>query len=298
MSNMKAKQRIIVALDVKEVKEAIRLVDLLKDEVGVFKIGLELQSTILRSIIVPYDLEEAIRGLFDVNELFRKVNGIFWDGKFHDIPNTVGGAVGAIANLEPFLINVHISGGVEAMKVAKQAAMEYGKRTLRHTPKIIGVTVLTSLDYEALVEIGLFEEFLGNLCPINSPSESRAYSMLKEELPDGETPTDEDCEKWLLEDLVVKMAMTAKLAGLDGVVASPQEIELIREFCGPDFLIVTPGVRPAGADVQDQKRVMTPEEAVVKGADYVVIGRPITQAEDPVAATRAIARKIEEVSHE
>jgi orotidine-5'-phosphate decarboxylase len=231
------RQKIILPLDVDTADKAIALVELLKDDVGAFKVGLELVNA-------------AGLGVFDA---VRAAGGkrIFYDSKFHDIPNTVAGASRAAARLGVWMFNVHCSGGVAMMKAAKGAAVEESARLGVQPPLVIGVTVLTSIDQQVLSE------------------EMRVSGTVA--------------------DQVVHLAKLAKEAGLDGVVASPHEIELIRAACGPGFLIVTPGVRPAGADIGDQKRVMTPKEAVDKGADYLVIGRPITAAPDPRAAAREIA---------
>ncbi|MHB9035831.1 MAG: orotidine-5'-phosphate decarboxylase [Armatimonadota bacterium] len=176
---------------------------------------------------------------------------IFYDCKLHDIPNTVAGASRAIAKMGVWLFNVHCAGGFAMMKAAKDAAVEVAEQMGINPPQVIGVTVLTSIDQAVL--------------------------------------NDEMRVPGSVADQVVNLAKLAKRAGLDGVVASPHEIELIREACGSDFMIVTPGVRPAGGEIGDQKRVMTPGEAVRRGADYIVIGRPITKAGDPIAAARAIA---------
>jgi len=232
--------RIIVALDVDTLDKAVALVEVLKHEVGAFKVGLELVNSVG----------------FGVFEAIRKAGArkIFYDCKFHDIPNTVAGASRAAARLGAWMINVHCSGGLAMMKAAKDAAADECAKLGTAPPLVIGVTVLTSVDRQVLnKEIG-----------VPGP----------------------------VADQVVHLAKLAKEARLDGVVASPQEIELIRSACGPDFLIVTPGVRPAGADAGDQKRVMTPHEAVEKGADYLVIGRPIIKADDPKAAAREIAAQI------
>lgn len=244
---MQGKGKIILALDVKSSYEAEGLVEKLRDEVGAFKIGLELVNRV--GFVIFQNLRE------------KGIKKPFYDAKFHDIPNTVAGAMyGAVKRTLPWMINVHCSGGIEMMKAAKEALLQATKE-LPHdfqAPKIIGVTVLTSINQNVLSE------------------ELRIPGVVEQQ--------------------VVHLAKLAKEAGLDGVVASPHEIEAIREACGPDFIIVTPGVRPAGTDKHDQKRVMTPEEAVKLGANYVVIGRPIMQAEDPVAVARAIAKKIEEAS--
>jgi len=234
------KDKIIVALDVDLVEKAVALVVSLRHEVGAFKVGLELVNA-------------AGLGVFDA---VKAAGGrrIFYDSKFHDIPNTVAGAARAAARLGVWMFNVHCSGGVTMMRAAKDAAWEETALVGIDAPKVIGVTVLTSIDQQVL--------------------------------------SDEMRVSGTVADQVVHMAKLAKEAGLDGVVASPHEIELIRAACGPDFLIVTPGVRPAGADIGDQKRVMTPKEAVEKGADYLVIGRPITKADDPKAAAREIAAEI------
>ena len=168
---------------------------------------------------------------------------VFVDLKFHDIPNTVAGAMREMAKLSPAILNVHAQGGEAMMRAAAEAVANTTPR-----PKLIAVTVLTSLGSSDLSAMGI-----------------------------GATPLEH----------AVRLARLAKQSGLDGVVCSPQEIAAVRNACGKDFLIVTPGVRPAGADLGDQKRVMTPSEAVNAGADILVIGRPITGAADPVAAAQS-----------
>jgi len=187
---------------------------------------------------------------------------IFLDLKYHDIPSTVSGAVSAAVKLPGVrLLDVHALGGLEMMRAAAKArnesALPEGQR-----PKLLGVTILTSMDYGTLRTVG-----------ISGPASSRA----------------------------VKLARLAQRAGLDGVVASPKEVRAIRRACGKDFLVVVPGVRPEAAGgsgrktkrkADDQARVATPAEAIRSGADYLVIGRPITAAPDPEAAARAILDEI------
>ena len=175
--------------------------------------------------------------------------GIFLDLKFHDIPNTVAGAVAAAAELPKVrLLTLHTLGGAAMMRAASEAVGSRKKR-----PALLGVTILTSMDEAALGSVG-----------ISGPPAER----------------------------VVALARLAQDSGLDGVVASGQEARAIRVACGPGFLIVVPGVRPAGADAADQSRVTTPKEAISAGADYLVVGRPITEAKNPRAAALAIAREI------
>ena len=174
---------------------------------------------------------------------------IFLDLKFHDIPNTVAGAVAAAAKLPRVrLVNVHASGGIEMMRAAREAAGSGKSR-----PALLAVTILTSLDAKALRAIGM----------PGSPA-SRATAL----------------------------AQLAKRAGMDGVVASAQEVRAIRRACGPKFLIVVPGIRPAATAANDQSRVATPAEAIRAGADYLVVGRPITAAQNPRAAAVAVANEI------
>jgi orotidine-5'-phosphate decarboxylase len=187
---------------------------------------------------------------------------IFLDLKFHDIPSTVGGAITAAMNLPGVrLLDVHALGGLEMMRVAAEARNE-SVLPKPERPKLLGVTILTSMDNASLRTVG-----------ISGPASSRA----------------------------VKLARLAERAGLDGVVASPKEVRAIRRACGKGFLIVVPGVRPdvAGSSgrkakrkADDQARVATPAEAIRGGADYLVIGRPITAAPDPEAAARAILEEI------
>jgi len=174
---------------------------------------------------------------------------IFLDLKFHDIPNTVAGAVASTASLPKVrLMTIHASGGAAMMEAAREALA--GKK---HRPALLGVTILTSLDATALHRIGIS----------GSPA-SRALAL----------------------------ARLAKASGLDGVVASAHEVRAIRRACGPKFLIVVPGVRSSGAAVNDQSRVATPAQAIRNGADYIVVGRPITKARDPRQAALSIANEI------
>jgi orotidine-5'-phosphate decarboxylase len=175
--------------------------------------------------------------------------GIFLDLKFHDIPNTVAGAVAAAAELPRVkMLTLHTTGGLAMMRAAREAVAGKKKR-----PALLGVTVLTSLDAQAMESIGL-----------SGTPGSRAVALAK----------------------------LAKEAGLDGVVASAHEVAAIRQARGPDFLIVVPGIRPASASVDDQSRVATPTDAIRAGANYLVVGRPITGADDPCKAALAIGAEI------
>jgi orotidine-5'-phosphate decarboxylase len=235
-----SKQRIIVAVDVDTADAAEALVSRTAGEVGAFKVGLELINAVGFGV---FDRISAAGG-----------GRIFYDCKFHDIPNTVAGASRAAAKLGVWMFNVHCSGGHDMMKAASEAAEDGAQSAGVPRALVIGVTGLTSMDQRTLTdELGV-------------PTRVR--------------------------DQVVRLAALARRAGLDGVVASPHEVQAIRSECGPDFLIVTPGVRPAGADVADQKRVMTPAEAVAAGANYLVIGRPITRAPNPAEAARTIVAQM------
>ncbi len=175
---------------------------------------------------------------------------LFLDLKFHDIPNTVAQAVAAVTPLAPFMLNVHAAGGAAMMKAARDAAEDAARSNNVPRPLVIGVTVLTSLDNDDLEATGV----------VGTPA-----------------------------DQALRLARLARDCGLDGIVCSAHEIDSIRAAVGPDFKLVVPGIRPAGADVTDQKRVMTPPDAARAGADFLVIGRPVTQADDPVQAARDIA---------
>lgn len=175
--------------------------------------------------------------------------GVFLDLKFHDIPNTVAGAVAAAADLPGVrMMTLHTSGDVAMMRAATEAIAGRKNR-----PALLGVTILTSMDAPALRRVGLS----------GSPGAR-----------------------------VLALARLAKRAGLDGVVASAHEARAIRRACGPRFLIVAPGIRPAAAAANDQARVAAPADAIRAGANYLVVGRPITSAVDPAATARAIGREI------
>ncbi len=235
---MNETSKILLPLDTDTANKALLLASQLRDEVFGFKVGLELINA------AGFSLLDKLRAAVGVDAR------LFYDCKFHDIPNTVAGAVRAAARRGVWMLNVHASGGAAMMRAAVEAAAEGARHAGHAPPLVIAVTVLTSLDSATMAwELGVMET---------------------------------------LSDRVVRLARLAQDSGCDGVVASPHEIGAIRAACGPDFQLVIPGVRPAGADAGDQKRVMTPGEAVRAGADYLVVGRPITAARDPVAAARAV----------
>jgi orotidine-5'-phosphate decarboxylase len=228
--------RILVALDVDSGARALELADQLRGAVAGYKIGKQLFTA---------------EGPAIVRALASHGDRVFLDLKFHDIPNTVAGAVSSAVATGAWMVNVHASGGSAMMRAAVEAATTASAETGTARPLVIGVTVLTSMDEAALAEVGASRPMM---------------------------------------EQVVHLARLAQGAGLDGVVASPLEIAAIRTACGPDFVIVTPGIRPAGqAGKDDQARTLTPAEAVAAGATYLVIGRPITAAADPRAAAEAIA---------
>ncbi len=230
---MSTDPRIIVALDYAERGDALALVDQLQPGRCRLKVGKELFT-------------RAGPGL--VEELGARGFEVFLDLKFHDIPTTVGRAVAAAAGLGVWMVNVHALGGRAMLEAARDAVA-----ALPRAPRLIAVTVLTSMDARALAEVGI----------PRSPEEE-----------------------------VARLAALAADCGLDGVVCSPLEAAALRAARGPGFLLVTPGVRPAGAERGDQRRATTPAEAVAAGADYLVVGRPVTRAPDPMAALAAIEAEL------
>nr|PZN87655.1 MAG: orotidine-5'-phosphate decarboxylase [Acidobacteriota bacterium] len=236
---------ILIALDVDTPDQAFTMADRLRGVVGGYKINTHLFTG---------------AGPDVVREFVRRGDRVFLDLKFHDIPNTVAGAVAAAAALGVWMVNVHASGGPAMLEAARRGAEEGAKKAGVTRPLVTAVTVLTSLDAATLQALGIDE----------SPIEH-----------------------------VVRLARLAQRAGLDGVVASPNEVRAIREACGDSFVIVTPGIRGGSArhGADDQQRTATPAGAIEAGSSYLVIGRPITAAPDPRAAAEAIAREIAEARH-
>ena len=228
---MNARERLIVALDLPSVAEADALAERLAGHVGLFKVGSQLFSA---------------GGIEVVRRLVARGERVFLDLKYHDIPNTVAGAVAAAGRLGVSLVDVHALGGSAMIAAAVKAKADPGLR-------LLAITILTSHDAATLAELGLA----------------------------GPVP-----------EAVVRLARMAQQAGADGVVASPHEVTLIREACGAQFLIVTPGIRPLGASLGDQARAATPATAIAAGSDYIVVGRPILEASDPAAAADAITAEI------
>ncbi|HUE85027.1 MAG TPA: orotidine-5'-phosphate decarboxylase [Vicinamibacterales bacterium] len=231
--------RILVALDVESAEQATTLAAAVRGAVGGVKVGKQLFTA---------------EGPKVVRALAERGDRVFLDLKFHDIPNTVAGAVASAVAAGAWMIDVHASGGRKMMQAAADAAANSAVRLGRERPAVIGVTVLTSLDEAALRETGVGAALI---------------------------------------DHVVHLATLAQQSGLDGVVASPREIAAIRRACGADFLVVTPGIRPRAGRLasDDQARTMEPAEALAAGASYLVIGRPITAAPDPRAAAEQLARQ-------
>ena len=236
---MTASEKLIVALDVSEHDYALELVNKFKEYVGIFKVGLELFSSCGPKI---------------VEDIIKRDKKVFLDLKFHDIPNTVSRAAVVAARLGVHMFNVHASGGLDMMKRCRDDVVEVCLKENIDRPKILGVTVLTSLSREVLRdELGI---------------------------------------QYGLRTHVRHLAALALKAGLDGVVASAREVEVIRNHCGRGFLIVTPGIRPSWTPPDDQKRTMTPKEAIREGADYLVLGRSILQQPDPLKAIELITLEV------
>lgn len=269
MDMLQPKDRIIVALDVSDPDKAARLVEQLSPHVGACKCGLEYGHAMEYNLLTPEKEEDAIESLRAYRRLHRAIVKLsFKDGKLHDIANTVEKASICIAKSGVKMFNVHCLGGPKMMEAAVKAA-----KTVDPRPLVIGVTVLTSLSYDDFERMGI-----------------RLF------LPCRITP--EERKHQALQGLVVNLATLAKECGLDGVVCSPQEARLIREQCGPDFLLVTPGIRSKNAPPDDQKRTMTAGEAIRAGSDILVIGRPITDAPDPVEAAKRFTDEIAEAQKE
>lgn len=242
---MKKENRVIFPFDVRSLAQVETLAGMLASEVACFKIGKQLSTAV--------GAPQAVKFVHDLG------GEVFLDLKFNDIPETVAKAGIEAAHLGVRMFNVHALGGSVMMSETMERLDKEFSSSSR--PKVIAVTVLTSYTYETLAEVGLVPSL-------------RVTDWDEEEVKRS--------QKIEIERLAAKLAVLAKKSGLDGVVASPQETSLIREACGKDFLIVTPGVRPAFAAANDQKRIMTPGDAVRAGADYLVIGRPISAASEEI----------------
>lgn len=232
------KDRIFCAIDTTDLDHAIDLASKLSGVIGGAKLGKEFF---------------AAHGPQGVQAVAKVGMPIFLDVKYHDIPNTVAGAIRAVTPMGLKIVNVHAAGGIEMMKRAGEAARETAAKAGVEAPWVIAVTILTSMDQHDLDDVGL---------------------------------------KGPIDERVVKLAELTQKAGLDGVVCSAREITSVRAACGPDFKLITPGIRPAWAASNDQKRVVTPADAVAMGSDVLVIGRPITKADDPVDAARRIVAEV------
>ena len=232
--------RLIAALDVHTRTEAERLVERLGPSVSCYKVGMELFYALGGDMVTWLKEQE---------------KKVFLDLKLHDIPNTAANGLCSLLRLRPDILNVHTAGGLRMMQTAREALHRAADESGILCPKLIGVTVLTSMD----------EEDWRGL---------------------GHTGT--------VADAVLRRAVLAQEAGLDGVVASPAETAEIRRTCGSDFLIVTPGIRPAGVGNDDQRRVMTPAGAIRAGASQIVVGRAISGAPDPRTAAQQILKEMEE----
>ncbi|MBI3248956.1 MAG: orotidine-5'-phosphate decarboxylase [Deltaproteobacteria bacterium] len=234
------KQRLIFALDVASLDEVKEYVSLLAEEVGLFKVGKQL----------------FIHAGPQVVRLIHERGGqVFLDLKFHDIPRTVAKAGVEATRLGVRMFNLHASGSLEMMRLTVREANKVCRAENLRRPKILAVTVLTSLNKDDLKRTGVVTG---------------------------------------VENQVARLAKLAKEAGMDGVVASPLEVTRIRRECGRNFLLVVPGVRSRGESWDDQKRVLTPEEAMRAGADYLVVGKPIRDAHDPRDAARQIVQEMEQ----
>jgi orotidine-5'-phosphate decarboxylase len=228
------RDRLAVALDLPNEHEALKLVDRLGQTCQWFKVGMELYYAAGNSI---------------VQQLRDRGFNVFLDLKLHDIPNTVAGAVRSVTHAGASLLTIHATGGAAMMSAAAEAAAAPG------APRLLAVTVLTSMDANELAGIGITA----------SPAEQ-----------------------------VLRLARLAHASGIDGMVCSPEEVAVLRKETGPNTLLVIPGIRPTGSAIGDQKRIATPAEAIAHGASMLVVGRPITRATDPAQAAQAILQEIAE----
>jgi len=234
---LNSKKKIIVAIDTIDTNEALKITKLIPD-VGAFKLGLE------------YFCANGPKGISKISETGVK---IFLDLKFHDIPNTVAGAIRASLNLEPYMMTVHLSGGYNMLDRTMEEVKEYCSKKSLKKPLILGVSVLTSIDNNDFSSLGI---------------------------------------KGKVEDQVVRLAKLAENSGLDGLVCSAKELKIVKRQVGKSLILVTPGIRPAGGEVNDQKRILTPAQAIKDGANFLVIGRPITSVDDPQEALNNISLEI------
>lgn len=232
-------ERLIVALDLPTTDQAMKAVDTLGDTVSHYKIGMESFYGMGHTVLA----QMASRG-----------KRIFLDLKLHDIPNTVARSIKALCQFSPAMTTLHAAGGPTMLKAAIDAADEWAAQSGRPRPKLVGITVLTSLGEQDWAAMGHQKN---------------------------------------IRESVLRYSMMCREAGMDGVVASPQEAASIRALCGGDFLIVTPGIRPLNQEHGDQTRTATPAEALKSGADYLVVGRPILAASDPKVAATAILKEME-----
>jgi orotidine-5'-phosphate decarboxylase len=228
------RDRLAVALDLPNEHEALKLVDRLGQSCQWYKVGMELYYAAGNSI---------------VQQLRNRGFSVFLDLKLHDIPNTVAGAVRSATHAGASLLTIHATGGAAMMSAAAEAASAPG------SPRLLAVTVLTSMDANELAGIGVTA----------SPAEQ-----------------------------VVRLAKLAQASGIDGMVCSAEEVAALRKETGPNTLLVIPGIRPTGSTIEDQKRIATPAQAIADGASMLVVGRPITRAHDPAGAAQAILQEIDQ----
>lgn len=231
---LSAKERLILSLDFEDKDSALHLLESLKNELVYCKVGLQL--------FTKY-------GIALLHEIKKMGFRIFLDLKFHDIPNTVASAIKSLDSIEVDLLNIHATCGFDGLKLAKETL-----QNLHPASKLIAVTVLTSLNDDALQQMGI---------PVKS------------------------------EALVLQLCKVSQNAGLDGVVCSAQEVQNIKNTLGKDFLAVCPGIRRATDDVNDQKRIVSPMQAIKNGADWIVVGRPIIKASSPSTEAKLIINEIE-----
>lgn len=228
---MRNSSPVILALDFSDMASTVEMINLTKEHIGVYKLGLE------------FYLSHGKSGVKEIQSRFTDIE-VFLDLKLHDIPNTVAGACRSVADLNPKFLTVHASGGSKMISAASSTLPKV---------EITAVTILTSLDKEQMIAMGLNEK---------------------------------------IENFTLSLAKNAVNSGARAIVSSPQEVSLLRKHLGEKVTLITPGVRPSGAERDDQERIMTPREAIEAGADFVVIGRPITKASDPKQAAEAITASL------